>query len=79
MYFSYDDRPEETFPNPLILIILCTMTNNKSVVLFKYQKILTIALNIAKVIEFILIKRVRVINRDINKKYGIHINKKVTH
>ena len=55
------------------------MTNNKSVVLFKYQKILTIALNIAKVIEFILIKRVRVINRDINKKYGIHINKKVTH
>ena len=35
-----------------------------------------IALNIAKLLEFIglelELKRVRVINRDINKKYGIH-------
>ena len=36
-----------------------------------------IALNIANLLVFILIKRVRVIH--INKKYGIHINKKVTH
>ena len=38
---------------------------------------LTIALNIAKLLVFIVIRRVRVIH--INKTYGIPINKKVTH
>ena len=47
-----------------------TMPNNL-LYCFNCQKILTIALNIAKLLVFILIKRVRVIHN--NKKYNIHI------